>query len=166
MVLSIHSAISGVAVGLQSAEYSMFMLVAAIVAHKWIESFSVGASLIRMEISFKKFSILAVLYSFAEPLGVIIGIAVSESIQEERMTALIEAIAGSIAAGTFIYVASIDIMMEEFNQPKGRLVKALLCAIGYALMTALVYVFPHSHGEEGGDEDSHDHMVVVRSISW
>ena len=45
----------------------------AIVSHKWVESFAVGVSLVRLKMKKLKFLLLIGVYSLAEPLGVGIG---------------------------------------------------------------------------------------------
>ena len=58
IVLSLHSLISGVAVGVQESEDEMWPLVIAIVAHKWVEAFAVGVSIMRLKVKKWKYAVL------------------------------------------------------------------------------------------------------------
>ena len=43
----------------------------------------------------------------------------------------------SVAAGTFAYVATLDILREEFHEPSGRLAKWLWVTAGAGVMALL-----------------------------
>jgi len=55
VVLSAHSLISGIALGVQQSVDSALPLFIAIVSHKWIEAMAIAVSLIRMELRRKRF---------------------------------------------------------------------------------------------------------------
>jgi zinc transporter 1/2/3 len=55
IVMSIHSFISGIAMGVQSTIENTIPLLIAMVSHKWVESFAVGISLIRFGQTKKKY---------------------------------------------------------------------------------------------------------------
>jgi len=156
IVLSAHSMISGIAIGVQSNVDSALPLFIAIVSHKWIEAIAVSVSLMRMDLPRKKFLILIIVYTMMEPIGLVIGTVITTFLGKDS-TYLIEAVAGAIASGTFIYVATMDIMIEEFSQSKDKYIKALFCTLGYGLMTGLVFLFPHDH--EDIHEGGHDYIL-------
>jgi len=85
------------------------------------------------------------IYTLTEPLGILVGSLLTVFFEREA-TLVIEGIAGAVASGTFVYVAVVDIMMEEFAIGRDKYVKAMFCLIGYGLMTSLVYAIPHDEG--------------------
>jgi len=146
VVLCVHSVVSGVALGVQGSVERSLPIIIAIVTHKWVESFAVGVNLITMNVSKRKIRFLIVGYSLAEPLGMAIGMCVTAVVSNTNITLVIEALAGAIASGTFIYIAAIDIMSEEFSpQKRDKYLKAGVCFTAFALMSMLVVVLPHEH---------------------
>src|SRR5260370_724475 len=69
------------------------------------------------------------------PLGVGAGAAVGALAGGARLVG--EAAFLSLAAGTFAYVATLDILREEFHDPDGRLAKWLWVVAGAGLMALL-----------------------------
>lgn len=55
-VLSIHSVIGGMALGLQNSPEKVTPLFIAILSHKWIEAFALGASILKNSGNFKSFA--------------------------------------------------------------------------------------------------------------
>lgn len=81
-----------------------------------------------------------------EPLGVAIGTVLS-LVLNSTDTTMIEAIVGAVASGTFIYVATIDILVEEFARDSDKYLKTFCCLVGFGLMVALTTAFDHDHGD-------------------
>ena len=82
--------------------------------------------------------LLVALFATATPLGGLIGTALGASVGGALATTL-EAAFLSIAAGTFVYVATFDILRDEFPSPGGRLAKWAILTIGVSLMSALAF---------------------------
>jgi len=155
IVLSVHSFISGLALGVESNTTSLIALTVAIVSHKWVESFAVGVSLVRMGVPFKKFFLIMLAYSSMTPVGVFTGMGIYKALQGDGIT-LFSGIVGAVSAGTFIYVAVVDILVEEFTLTQRkvlRFLKLVACLIGFGLMASLLIIHEHEHDH---DHD-HDH---------
>ena len=90
---------------------------------------------------------MLVLYSSMEPLGLVLGTIISAVIANSSTTQLIEAIVSAVASGTFIYVAVIDILVEEFSHQRDKYAKTFFCMLGFGLMVALTSLFSHDHGD-------------------
>jgi len=158
IALSIHSTISGFALGVQQKMDHMVPIAVAIVSHKWVEAIAVSVALIRQNTPKWRVIILIAIYSVMESLGLIIGFAVSSVIGKH--IGLLEGIVSAVAAGTFIYIAAIDILVPEFEEDmphKGT--KTLMCFAAFSLMTALVVVLPHEHGDDGSPS------IISKTIS-
>lgn len=141
IVLSTHSLISGLAMGANNKVDTVQVIGIAILSHKWIESFAVGVSLIRFSLVKWKFILFMFIYAFMEPLGIVIGF-VAMSFADDNVSAIFESMAGAIASGTFIYVASIDILSDEFKSGIDRWSKTLSTILGFVFL-AILPLFLH-----------------------
>jgi zinc transporter 1/2/3 len=133
--LSIHSLLEGLALGAQRELRSALVIFAAILAHKSMEGFALGVSLARRPLpGARAFSLLA-LFAAATPVGIVAGATVGALGGPLRLTC--EAAFLSLAAGTFAYVATLDILREEFHEPGGRFAKWLWVVAGVSVMALL-----------------------------
>jgi zinc transporter 1/2/3 len=108
----------------------------AIFAHKSAEGFALGVSLARSSLAKARPGRLILLFASSTPIGGLIGIALGQAI-EGHAAALVEGVFLSIAAGTFMYVATFDVLRDEFPHASGRLSKWLAMAIGVVGMSLL-----------------------------
>jgi solute carrier family 39 (zinc transporter), member 1/2/3 len=133
--LSIHSLLEGLALGAQRELRSALVIFAAILAHKSMEGFALGVSLARSAAPGVRALRLLGLFAVATPVGIVVGATVGAL---EGATALAcEAAFLSLAAGTFAYVATLDILREEFHEPGGRFAKWLWVVAGASVMALL-----------------------------
>ncbi len=133
--LSIHSLLEGLALGAQRELRTALVIFAAILAHKSMEGFALGVSLARSATHGARATALLALFAAATPLGIIAGATVGALEGAARLVG--EAAFLSLAAGTFAYVATLDILREEFHDPDGRLAKWLWVVAGAGLMALL-----------------------------
>jgi len=136
IALSIHALLAGLALGAEADLARALVISFAIIAHKSAEGFSLGVSLARSPLSRAQSWKLVALFSVATPIGGLLG-AFLGAFAEGRLGATLEASFLSIAAGTFIYVATFDILRDEFPAPGGRFVKWLVLTAGMASMSLL-----------------------------
>ena len=134
--LSLHSLLEGLALGAQPALDRALVLSLAILAHKSASGFALGVSLARSRLDRRLAVRLVALFALSTPLGGLIGAGLGE-VFDGRLGAILEATLLSIAAGTFVYVATFDILRDEFPAPGGRLVKWLVLTAGIGAMSAL-----------------------------
>ena len=136
LILSIHSIIAGTSLGLEATLASATAIFIAIIAHKGAASFALGVSL--RESNFPTFRHVVIIFFFSAmtPLGVILG-TVFSAVFSGNTSAAIEAVFDSLAAGTFLYVAVVDIIEEVFKQPPDRWIKVLFISCGFGLMALI-----------------------------
>ena len=70
------------------------------------------------------------------PLGIGLGLGF-DAILTGRADQGFETLFDSLAAGTFLYIAALDIIQEEFFDPAGRWPKFILLAFGLGLMALI-----------------------------
>jgi len=138
LVLSVHSFISGLTVGVLQKLDLIVSIGIAIISHKWIEAFALGISLTKANLRGKQFAKYVLLYSIMEPLGVLLGIAL-QVVFSHRAAEIIESIVSGIAGGTFIYISLVDILLPEFESPTDKYHKFSLAIVGFfAIMIPLL----------------------------
>jgi len=145
LVLGIHSFISGMVLGMLDDLDLLLAIFVAIVSHKWIEAFALGAAIVKVDTRKLKLFLYISVYSLCEPLGVVAGIILSFFLSEEA-TQTTQAVVLSFASGTFIYIASLDIIPQEFSDhSQNKLLKFTILVAGAALMCGFALGFEDTH---------------------
>lgn len=104
LMLSIHSFVSGTALGLSHDNATRIMLFLAIITHKWAESFAIAIQLNKSTLDMKKGIVLFILFALMTPFGIWTG---WEFGQDATTHSLIDPILMSISAGTFLYLGTL-----------------------------------------------------------
>jgi zinc transporter 1/2/3 len=136
VALSLHSILAGVALGTQNSFPNGFIIFLAIFVHKATAGFALGVSLARSDIERRRSLRLVALFAAMTPLGIVFGM-VLERLALSVPEAYVDATVLALAAGTFIYIASLDIIQDEFLRPGSRFMKWLFATLGLALMAVL-----------------------------
>jgi zinc transporter 1/2/3 len=136
LVLSIHSVIAGVALGLEGASLTAIALFVAIIAHKSFAAFALSVSFHDAKFDPAKTKRTLLIFSAMTPLGVLLG-GVAASLFQGTGAHAVEGIFDALAAGTFIYVATLDIVREAFSDGHDRWQKFAWLSLGFGLMALL-----------------------------
>jgi zinc transporter 1/2/3 len=134
--LSIHAFLAGIALGAQSEATAALVIFIAIMAHKTTAGFALGVSLVRSPLNRRQSLWLLALFALATPAGILFGALVGE-VLDGRTQRAFEALFLALAAGTFTYVATFDILRDEFPGGGSRFGKWLLVTSGVGLMALL-----------------------------
>jgi zinc transporter 1/2/3 len=108
----------------------------AIMAHKAMAGFALGVNYRRTGASLRRTVRVAALFASMTPAGILAGTAIYALISIGGRD-LFEAIFNSIGAGTFLYIATLDIIRTEFELPGDNWRKWLLAAGGFGIMSVL-----------------------------
>ncbi len=136
IALSIHSLLAGLALGTEADLSRALVIWLAIIAHKTAAGFALGVSLARSGLPARQSWTLVALFASATPAGGLVGAILGEVV-DGRLGSGLEAAFLSIASGTFIYVATFDILRDEFPAHGGRFAKWCVVTVGVAAMSAL-----------------------------
>lgn len=137
LALSVHSVLAGVALGAEQTLLGAAVLLIAVLAHKGSAAFALAVSFHRTKASTPLVTKIIVGFSLTTPLGMLLGSVLADWLGA-RSGRSFEAVFDSLAAGTFLYVASMDIIREEFFETTGaRWIKMSLLAAGLGLMGVL-----------------------------
>ena len=109
--LGTHALFEGLALGMTSDYNSLVQFAIAILIHKGAEGLALGISLIKAFPTSRHFNIgIMVLFSLFTPTGVLLGIVLIQGKHE-----IYEIIFASMAAGTFIYIACSEVIVQQFS---------------------------------------------------
>lgn len=114
LAMSMHSIFEGIALGLTTDMPATVNLVIAIIMHKPPEALTLGSSINRnfvLKNEERMGLLLLIIYSSATPIGVMIGMALKHT------SLMVEVVFNGLAAGTFIYIAASEVIVEEFSDP-------------------------------------------------
>ena len=132
IALSTHSVFEGIAVGLVTEWRNLWSFFIAILLPQWAAGLSLGISMSKnMKGRFGLVFWLLLIFSLATPLGVLIGILVSES--SDMVSVVFDALAG----GTFIYIAASEVVVEEFSTPDRKWLKLFMFLLGAGIITGV-----------------------------
>jgi zinc transporter 1/2/3 len=136
IILSVHSIIAGTSLGLETHVSTSIVILLAILFHKGSAAFALMVSLHNAGVGAPRQKRILALFVIMTPLGLFIG-TVASAILTGNTATLIEGAFDALAAGTFIYVAVVDIIDEELSIDEDKLVKFALIVAGIAFMGLL-----------------------------
>lgn len=139
LVLSLHSIIAGVSLGLEPDLAASVAIFIAIIGHKGAAGFALGTTLVADGTPLSRHRQRIAAFSIATPLGIGLG-AWASQVASGHVANLLEVGFDALAAGTFVYIALMDICREAFRDSAGRWSKVSMAWAGLALM-ALVAVW-------------------------
>ena len=135
-ILAIHSIIAGMSLGLESDLLSGIVVLVAIVSHKGSAAFALGVNMVNADLSKALIRKTVLIFSMMTPIGVVLGSIISFS-ENNESSIVFEAIFDSIAAGTFLYIATLEIIDELFEKSELKATKFTLIFAGFALMATI-----------------------------
>lgn len=136
-MLSLHSLVEGVTLGLVQ-QFSVILIVfIAIAFHKGAASFALATHLLRNQYSQTYCHRTILLFSLLTPLGILIG-STSQRMVSTGMGGWLDAIFLAITAGTFLYIAIFEYIAHWLGMPQKNLGhRFITCCCGIALMATL-----------------------------
>ena len=128
--MGIHATFEGLSLGIAKDYEDFWTMFLCIFCHKWAESMTIGISFAKnlKDIGTKKSMKFIFLFSIFTPIGIFQGILLSSD--NKKFTATVN----GLCAGTFIYIAASEIIIEEFNRDKHAWWKFFFYILGVAQM--------------------------------
>lgn len=134
--LSVHSIITGLALGLEDTMVSAGAILFAILAHKSTAAMALGVSFTREEVPMPRARNLQWMFYTTTPIGILLGTWWAVAI-EGPGEGKFEGIFDALAAGTFLYIAVMDILSEEFAGKVERMPRFAMTVTGFAIMAVV-----------------------------
>lgn len=130
--LGAHSLFEGLAVGMAKDVEKAAIFMLAITMHKGAAGMSLGISFAKA-FPDNEGLVIKLLFTFAvfTPIGVTLGWALNTE------NDLVEIIFSCLAAGTFLYIACSEVIIEEFSIPNNKWLKFLFFCLGIAIIASL-----------------------------
>ncbi|XP_047049622.1 zinc transporter 4-like [Lolium rigidum] len=130
----VHSVIIGVSLGASLRPTTIRPLVGALSFHQFFEGIGLGGCIVQAKFKAKATVLMATFFSFTAPIGIALGIAITTSYSKHSSVALVvEGVFNSAAAGILIYMALVDLLASDFNNPKLQTNTRLQLATYFAL---------------------------------
>lgn len=136
IILTIHSFVEGLAIGISSNIVEAIVIFVAVIVHKGSESLALTNNLYRYKINVKNIIKLIVIFSCMTPLGIFLASLVNTSL-DNHFAHLLEAIFNACASGTFVYLGTIHVVECEKSLTNLKEILALILGITVMSVVAL-----------------------------
>lgn len=136
--LSLHSILEGLAVGLLRESGKVLETCLALLIHKCIISFSLTLKLGQGRLRPRVILGCLLLFSFMTPLGIGLGVALTES--SDPLHQLARSVLEGIATGTFLYITFLEILPHELSSGDQRIGKVIVMLCGFSVITAILFI--------------------------
>ncbi|KAL7603043.1 hypothetical protein Lser_V15G19744 [Lactuca serriola] len=115
----VHSVIIGLSLGASQSPKTIKPLVFALTFHQFFEGIGLGGCIFQAEFKSLAVILMGTFFSLTTPIGIVIGILVTNTHKENSSTALIvEGVLNSASAGILIYMALVDLLSHDFMNPR------------------------------------------------
>ncbi|MBA0795550.1 hypothetical protein Gohar_006405 [Gossypium harknessii] len=143
-----HSVIIGIFSGASKSPKTIKLLTAALTFHQFCEGMGLGGCILQARFKARCVAIMVLFFSLTTPVGIGIGIRISNTYNENNpMTLVVEGMLNAASAWNLIYMALVDLLAVDFMNPKlqnnGKMgVSANVSPLGSALMLLLAVYDP------------------------
>ena len=120
VVLSIHSVIAGIALGIESELAASLLVMIAILSHKGSAAFALMVSVQAAGADRARLKRVLAIFVVMTPLGIMLG-TLASGFFEGHAALLVEGSFNALAAGTFVYVAILDVIDAEMFRTDDRI---------------------------------------------
>nr|AFK48496.1 unknown [Lotus japonicus] len=115
----VHSVIIGISLGASESPETIRPLIAALTFHQFFEGMGLGGCISQAKFETKAVIVMALFFSLTTPVGIAIGMGITNAYDENSQTALIvEGIMNAASAGILIYMSLVDLLAADFMNPR------------------------------------------------
>jgi zinc transporter ZupT len=136
VLLSFHSLVEGVALGVEETIAETSEVLLAILAHKLFAAFALGTNLVTSRVPRAVRTRTLLVFALTTPAGTLLGMGVGATVSAQTHSFASNAVK-AIAAGTFLYVGLVEVVGPEMEKRADRPLKGALLLAGAAGMTVL-----------------------------
>lgn len=116
--IAVHSVIIGIALGINTSYSSIATLTVAYVFHQGFEGIGLGVAIACSGLTRLQKALLALIFCFTTPIGIAVGAGISSTYNENAAGNLYaRGILNALASGNLIYVALVEMMVDDLNDP-------------------------------------------------
>ncbi|KAK4278973.1 hypothetical protein QN277_016742 [Acacia crassicarpa] len=140
----VHSVIIGISLGASESPKTIRPLVAALTFHQFFEGMGLGSCITQAKFNNKTIAVMALFFALTTPLGIVLGIGITNGYDENSPNALIvEGIFNAASSGILIYMTLVDLLAVDFmtdrmqNSTRLQVGSYLSLLLGAGLMSLL-----------------------------
>lgn len=146
LALSIHSFLEGLGMATKNKKSDLVLYLISLYAHKWLEAFALGVSIIKARFSRLHTILLVLFYAALTPAGILLGLGldvwVSGGSGDGKFSWLTREttslVLNGLAVGSFLFVSCIEMIPPEFHKKtKHTPFKYLALVAGFGSMAAI-----------------------------
>ncbi|KAF8007626.1 hypothetical protein BT93_K1583 [Corymbia citriodora subsp. variegata] len=131
----VHSVIIGISLGASESPNTIRPLVAALSFHQFFEGMGLGGCITQAKFKRRSVVVMALFFSLTTPVGIAIGLGITNVYDENSPMALIvEGIFNAASSGILIYMALVDLLAADFMSPRLQNNGRLLFGTNVALL--------------------------------
>uniref|UniRef100_A0A0E0Q5W8 Zinc transporter n=1 Tax=Oryza rufipogon TaxID=4529 RepID=A0A0E0Q5W8_ORYRU len=131
----VHSVIIGISLGASQNPETIKPLVVALSFHQMFEGMGLGGCIVQAKFKVRSIVTMVLFFCLTTPVGIAVGVGISSVYNESSPTALVvEGILNSVAAGILIYMALVDLLAEDFMNPRVQSKGKLQLGINLAML--------------------------------
>ncbi|XP_056270064.1 zinc transporter ZIP3-like [Pseudoliparis swirei] len=138
LALSAHSVFEGLALGLQEDGGKLGSLFLGVAVHETLAGVALGVSVAKASLGMKDAAKLGVTVSLMIPVGIVVGMGIEST--QTLAGSVVSVVLQGLAAGTFLFVTFFEILSQELDDKRDRLLKVLFLILGYTVLAALVFI--------------------------
>ena len=139
MALSIHCIFEGLAIGLEKEAHDVWILFAAVAAHKFVISFCIGLELHQAKTPVILYVSYIIIFALVTPIGMGIGIAIS-TLQVSSAYYVSVAVLQGIAGGTILYIVVFEVLERERSKNVSGLAQLLFIILGFGVISSIEFL--------------------------
>ncbi|CAH8358800.1 unnamed protein product [Eruca vesicaria subsp. sativa] len=115
----VHSVVIGISLGASQDPDTAKALFAALMFHQCFEGLGLGGCIAQGKFNCMSITIMSIFFSVTTPIGIAVGMGISNSYDEFSQTALIvQGVLNAASAGILIYMSLVDFLAADFMHPK------------------------------------------------
>ncbi|KAM9848557.1 zinc transporter ZIP3-like [Aulostomus maculatus] len=138
LALSAHSLFEGLALGLQEDATKLGGLFLGVAVHESLAAVALGVSVAKATLGMKDAAKLGITVSLMIPLGAVVGMGIE--LAQTLAGRVVSVVLQGLATGTFLFVIFFEILSQELEDKRDRLLKVLFLILGYAALAALLLI--------------------------
>jgi zinc transporter ZupT len=143
--LSLHSLLEGLGVSGKNHRSDLFKFLTGLFAHKWIEAFALGVTVMGARFSRMESFLLMGFYALLTPVGIALGMLVDWKFSNGGNSgrAMSEYILNGASAGSFLFVSCIEMIPPEFHTKNQSTPAKFMAIVAGFLVMAGVATYHH-----------------------
>lgn len=122
VVLSVHSVIAGIALGIEAEVAASLLVMIAILSHKGSAAFALIVAVQAAGADRERLKRVLTIFVVMTPLGIMLG-TLASGFFEGHAALVVEGSFNALAAGTFVYVAILDVIDAEMFRTDDRIAR-------------------------------------------